>query len=289
MTTTKVILAKCGYGAQIFDTKNGPEAIANQLNLVDYITIDENPLPNNPSITQRAQAVESFCSRLGNSCKKYISDNKLLIIGGDHSIALGTWSGVTEGLNAKGDFGLIWIDAHLDSHTFESSPSKALHGMPVAALLGQGENTFKNAVSDGPHIGAKHLCFIGARSFEEQEIELLNRLGVKIFYIEDVAKNGLAATLEEAIAIASGAKHGFGISIDLDVIDPSFAPGVGSPEQNGLLPDELIKAIAPHLDNPKLKALEIVELNPKRDINSQTCKIAANLCDIFIKNTAIKR
>lgn len=281
MQKCRLILARNGYGAQIFDTAEGPQRIAQHLDNNHFQLVSQNSLGPEPSINARAHSVVEFCSRLGEACAQSISKGRLMVIGGDHACALGTWSGVTQGLAAKNNFGLIWIDAHLDSHTMETSPSKALHGMPVAALLGKGEANFVNAFSKGPHIDPRHLVFIGTRSYEPEETELLKGLGVKIFFMEEVQKIGLDAVLKQAIAIAEHGTMGFGISLDIDAIDPLYAPGVGSPEPNGLNPQELMAGLQVAFANPKLRAFEMVEYNPMRDINEQTLKIAVNIANAF--------
>ncbi|MFV2058305.1 MAG: arginase [Thiohalomonadales bacterium] len=201
-----------------------------------------------------------------------------LVIGGDHSCAMGTWSGAAQGLreqDAEADLGLIWVDAHMDAHTETTSPSGALHGMPVASLLGQGDKTYRDIAFSGAKIKPKNLCLIGIRSYEQEEAKLLHDLGVKVYFIEDVRALGLDKTLQLAITQVSRQTAGFGISIDMDAIDPQDAPGVGSPVDNGLTAQELLPTFT-HLRqyitaNPSpLLGVEIAELNPERDINHKT-------------------
>jgi arginase len=151
-----------------------------------------------------------------------------VVIGGDHCNAIGTWNAVACSLNEP--LGLIWIDAHMDAHTKETSPSGAWHGMPLACLMGYGVKELAQLKRERPILNPKHLCLIGVRSFEEGEAALLKRLNVKIYYIDEVKRRGLHEVLKEAIDHVNQGTKGYGVSLDVDVIDPSEAPGTGSLE-----------------------------------------------------------
>ena len=235
-----------------------------------------------------------------------------LVFGGDHSCAIGTWRGVAQALNAPPQpqartpqpFGLLWIDAHLDSHTPETSPSGAPHGMPLACLLGRGAGSLTQGV---PVLQAQHVAVVGVRSFEPQEHALLQELGVRVFFMDEVMRRGLDAVLRDALAIVQDGTAGFGISIDLDAIDPADAPGVGSPVPHGLRAAELAAVLAtqatlapmapsaplaplttlagltalvpplPLRGPPVLLALEIAEYDPYRDQDGKTVSVIAQL------------
>lgn len=151
-----------------------------------------------------------------------------VIIGGDHSVAIGTWSGVAR--VAGEPVGLLWIDAHLDSHTPETSYSGAIHGMPLACLLGRGDKRLLNIGLAGVQVSAGHTAVLGARSYEPEELDFLKASGVRIIDSVELAQRGFADCLHEALAIVTAAPAGFGVTLDLDAIDPLLAPGVGSPE-----------------------------------------------------------
>lgn len=202
-----------------------------------------------------------------------IENEMPVVIGGDHSCGIGTWSGVVTGLDAQKNFGLIWVDAHMDAHTFKTSPSKAYHGMPVATLLGKGNSDLCNIGSKGQKIKPENLVLIGIRSFEEGERALLESCNVKIFYASEVKERGIKVIFEEALAIATHHTQGFGISIDLDAFDPIYAPGVGSPEPNGLDVSNTIDQLSILFSSKQLKCLEITEFNPELDDQDKTADI----------------
>lgn len=192
------------------------------------------------------------------------------IIGGDHSCAIGTWSGIAQ---KHGYFGLIWVDAHMDSHTPQTSISQNVHGMPLASLLGYGDFTDLTQ----PKLKPENLILIGIRSYEPEERELLERLGVTIYYDEDC--RDINNVMQQAF------NHfppnlPLGISIDMDAFTQEDAPGVGTPEPGGLELNEFISAVKNNLHQP-LAALEIVEFNPRFDVENTTAnhvvKILENL------------
>lgn len=203
---------------------------------------------------------------------------RFALLGGDHSCAIGTWSGAAAALRAWGPLGLVWIDAHMDSHTPDTSPSGALHGMPLACLMGYGERDLTEIVYPGPKVDPKHLCLVGVRSFEEGEARLLERLGVRVFFMQEVQRIGLEAVMREALAIARRGSAGFGVSIDIDAVDPEQAPGVGTPAAHGIPGDALRHCMRMVAEEPKLVGLEIAEFNPLRDVNKKTVTL---ICDLL--------
>ena len=163
-----------------------------------------------------------------------------VVVGGDHTCAIGTWKGVAHALQDKGRIGLLWIDAHMDAHTPQTTETGMLHGMPVAALLGYGYPELTR-IAGGVRLDPNCVCLYGVRSFERGEAEFLARLGVRVFLMSEIAERGVAVTLNEAVSIVGCANGGFGITLDMDAIDPLDAPGVGTPEAGGLRGDELIR------------------------------------------------
>lgn len=202
------------------------------------------------------------------------------IVGGDHSIAIGTWSAIYQ--HYQKDFGLIWIDAHLDAHTPETSPSQARHGMPLAALLGYGDCELTAIGSTQAKLKPENLVIIGARSFEQGEQDLLNQLGVRIMYMDEVRQRGFSECFNEAVSLATKNNQNFGISFDIDAFDPSIAPGTGAAEPGGLWEDEVLSAMRSILDHERLLGFELVEFNPSLDINDQTLKLIWNLVHSII-------
>lgn len=205
------------------------------------------------------------------------------MLGGDHSCAIGTWKGAAQAVAQQGAVGLVWLDAHLDAHTPATTPSGMIHGMPLAVLLGHGDARLVRA-GQSACIDARHLCLVGVRSFEVEESALLAGLGVRIIQMPEIDAKGLVATLREAIEIASGAPGGWGISIDLDVLDPLDAPGVGSPAPHGLEPQALIKALAGIAMTPGFLGAEMSEYNPELDPKGITGRVADALLVSMFSN-----
>ena len=193
------------------------------------------------------------------------------VLGGDHSIAVGTWSAVKTHINQ--DFGLIWLDAHLDAHTPQTSPSQARHGMPLEALMWYGDSELVTLGSELPKLKPENLVIIGARSFEDGEHDLLKRLKVRVMYSDEVSVRGFEACFNEALAIATANNKPFGISFDIDGFDASLVPGTGTPEPNGFDEESVLKSMVNILNHDKLVAFELVEYNPALDQDNKTLKL----------------
>jgi arginase len=209
---------------------------------------------------------EDFWSALALEVKAALRDRHFpVVIGGDHSCAVGTWRGVAAAY--EGPVGLVWIDAHMDAHTRVTSPSGNLHGMPLSHLLGEW---------GGPRaLAPGHVCQIGIRSFEPEEEALLDRLGVRVYRMQEVRARGLAAVMAEALAIATAGTRAFGVSLDIDAVDPESAPGVNTPAAEGLAPDALMDALRMAAATPGFAALEVVEYNPVVDPLGRTEELVA--------------
>lgn len=196
-----------------------------------------------------------------------------VLIGGDHSAAAGFWSGISTVQRHKGANGLIWIDAHMDSHTPETSPNGYVHGMPLAALMGHGYQGLTDILDSSPKLFPENICMIGVRDYEPEEKQLLERLGVRVIYMEEVNTKGMPAVFEEAIQIVTRNTVGFGVTIDLDGIDSDDAPGVSTPSGGGLKAEDLKQQFIKILENRQLLAVEISEFNPASDFENQTLNI----------------
>jgi arginase len=206
-----------------------------------------------------------------------VDDKFFMVIGGDHSSAIGTWSGAFQAIKQRGSLGLIWIDAHMDSHQPKTSHTGNIHGMPLACLLGYGEQEFTQLLSHHHKLDSRYLCLIGVRSFESEEAEFLKQLNVKIYYMDEVKQRGLSVIMQEAIKIVSEQTAGFGVSIDIDSMDPKEAPGTGVIEPDGLSAKELGKALHLLTNNPKLIGIELAEFDPTRDKQQLTEKVILEL------------
>src|SRR5205823_6012086 len=196
-----------------------------------------------PSPTERRKqvAVSRLCSLLAAAVADSLRHGRLpCVLGGDHTCAGGTWTGVARSL--RGDLGLVWVDAHMDSHTPGTSHTGRLHGMPLAWLLGQDDDPLYGLAAGV--LEPRHVCLVGVRSFEPEEEERLRRLGVRVVMIDEVERRGLDAVFEEALDIATTGTAAFGISVDLDVVDPGEAPAVGTPAAGGIAGAALARALA---------------------------------------------
>jgi len=219
-------------------------------------------------------AVSRLCGQLAAAVAAARRRGRLpCVIGGDHTCAGGTWSGVARTL--QGDLGLLWIDAHMDSHTPATSHTGRLHGMPLAWLLGQDDNPLYGLASRV--LSPQHVCLIGVRSYEPEEDERLRRLGVRVVFMDEVSERGIDAVLDEALDIATAGTSGFGVSIDLDVITPEEAPNVGTPVKGGVAGAELARALEEISGRPGLAAVELVEYSPRLDRDGRTARVALDL------------
>ncbi|RIX45523.1 MAG: arginase [Rhodocyclales bacterium GT-UBC] len=220
--------------------------------------------------------IAGLCRHLADEVAETLAAGEFpLVIGGDHSVAIGTWSGVARFVGEP--VGLLWIDAHLDSHTPETSYSGAIHGMPLACLLGRGDKRLLQLGLPGAQVSAAHVVVLGPRSYEPEELVFLQEMGVRIIDSEEIDRRGFAACLDEAVGLVGDARGGFGVTIDLDAIDPMLAPGVGSPEPGGLLAADVLAALPRLAGHAGLRALEIVEYNPDRDRHGATASLISAL------------
>jgi arginase len=230
-----------------------------------------------PELTGAAafDLVLRHAEKLADTVAAALADGSFpVVLGGDHSIAMGTWAGVARA-QAHRPLGLVWLDAHLDAHTLETTPSMNAHGMGAAALLGHGHAPFVALV--GGVLKPQHLCYIGARSYEAGEMALLRRLGVRIIAMDEVKRHGMDWALREAASIALRGTAGFGISIDLDGFDPKDAPAVGLKEPEGFRAAPTLAALSRLARHPRLRALEIVEYIPEFDQRRRTAHLVRDL------------
>lgn len=224
------------------------------------------------------EQVADSCEALANEVSQQIrNQSSFTVIGGDHTSAIGTWSGAYDALHKQGALGLIWIDAHMDSHTPQTSESGRIHGMPLACLLGYGENTLTHLLHASPKIQPQNVCLIGVRSFEEGEAALLKRLNVRVYLMEEVKERGFAVVLNEAVKQVSANTVGYGISLDLDGIDPTDAPGVDVPVADGIRLNDLLLGLSQIANDKHWIGTEIVEFDPAKDKNQITEKVIVSL------------
>jgi arginase len=288
MASVALIGAASGWGAGFRQTQDGPPALCD-LGLADWLCQrgvaadwwamieSEQHWRDHPELSgaDTYGLVARHNAALADAVAAAMAAQRFpVVIGGDHGVAMGSWGGVARGLGHR-PLGLIWLDAHLDGHTLATTPSMNAHGMSAAALLGHGYEPFLALC--GGVLRPEHLCYIGVRSYEEGEMELLRRLGVRMILMDEVKERGIAAALKEALAIATRGTEGFGITIDLDGFDPADAPGIGLKEPDGLRAAPTLAALSHLSDHPALKALEIVEYIPEFDENLRTAHLVRDL------------
>jgi len=196
-----------------------------------------------------------------------------LVLGGDHSVALGSLVGMA---SAHGQGGVVWLDAHGDLNTPESSPTGNVHGMVLAAALGLGGSAFAREGWTLPAVESGRLALVGVRSLDQGERELLKRLDAKVFTMTDLDRIGIERCMREAIAHASGAAF-LHVSLDLDVVDPETAPGVGTPVRGGLSYREAHLAMELIAESGLADSFDVVEVNPVLDRENATGKLAVEL------------
>ncbi len=197
-----------------------------------------------------------------------------LILGGDHSIALGSITGITR---VHKDISVIWIDAHADFNTEETTPSGNIHGMILAALAGLGDSRLTSLGGWAPKLDAQKIVIVGARDLDLGERELLRTQHVHVFTMSDIDQRGISDVMRDALTIAGKASDGIQLSLDMDALDPVHAPGVGTPVPGGLTYREAHLAMELVADSGRLIGMDVVEVNPILDRENATALLAVEL------------
>lgn len=232
----------------------------------------------NPKYLQETLA---SCENMAKSIKSILQENAFpVILGGDHSIAAGTFSAVSSFFHAREqEIGLIWLDAHADINTPDTSSSGNLHGMSLAALLGCGEPSLINLEGFTPKVNPKFCAHVGARDLDAGEKHRIRELGMRgsFFTMSDIDRHGMLACVEDAVKIASQASGGFAVTFDVDIIDPRFAPGSGTLVRGGITYREAHLALEIIAETGGMRSFEIVEVNPMLDESNITVELAGEL------------
>jgi arginase len=225
------------------------------------------------------EEIVSVAGRVGEMVRSGIEQGCLpLILGGDHSLSVGSVGAVAEHYRALGEaIGLIWVDAHADMNRPETTPSGNVHGMSLAVLLGRGHPSLVEISGAAPAVRAENVSVLGARELDSGEKALLSELGVRVFTMSEIDERGVGVCMEEALERANDGTCGFHLSFDLDVLDPRVAPGVGTPVQGGLTYREGHLVCEKAARSGKLLSLEVVELNPVLDDRNHTAHRAVGL------------
>ena len=223
--------------------------------------------------------ITATCTKHAELIVKTLEAGKVpLSLGGDHSMAVGSVAGVAEFYRRQNQkVGLIWIDAHTDINTPDSSPSGNVHGMPLAAIMGLGPAELANIYNFSPKVKPENCVLVGVRDIDAIEKENVHRAGIEVFTMRDIDERGMRTVMEEALRMAGRGAAGYHVSLDMDWIDPEDAPGVGTPVRGGATYREAHLAMEIIADHGRMLSFEIVEVNPVIDEHNQTAELAVEL------------
>jgi len=270
----------------------GPSAfriagLSDRLSELGYAISDQGDLPS--PIPETAEAVDptkKYINEIAGVCRSlydvalrsHEADALPLVLGGDHSLAAGSVAASADYVRRVTSYplGLIWVDAHGDMNTPQTTNTGNVHGMPLAALLGQ-EPRELSSIGSSPSVSPGHTVLVGIRNLDEKEKGEIRAAGVHIFTMKDIDREGIATIAERAIAIASKGTGGIHVSFDMDACDPMHAPGVGTPVRGGLDYREAHMVMELVADSQRLVALDLVEVNPTLDIRNTTAEFGTEL------------
>jgi arginase len=235
--------------------------------------------PAEPSHARYLPQIAHTCRRLAELVERVAGEEQVpLVLGGDHSVAMGTAAGMARYFRKQGrKLGMIWIDAHADMNTPESSPSGNVHGMPLACCIGLGPAELTGLSGSSPSVEPGSVALLGLRSVDELERLNVRGAGVHAFTMRDIDERGMRAVIQEAIHYASLGTAGFHLSFDIDAVDPSEAPGVGTPVHGGITYREAHLAMEMLCDSGLMTSMEVVEVNPVIDEANRTAVLAVEL------------
>ena len=219
------------------------------------------------------------CGRLANLVLDIREAGRTpLVLGGDHSIAVGTVAGMSESFRRQGKkIGLIWFDAHADFNTPEISPSGNVHGMPMAAIMGYGAKELTHIFGFSPKVQPEYAVMVGIREVDRDERELVKKSGVRVFTMKDIDRRGIGAVMDDALSIVTNGTDGFAATLDADFLDPYESPGVATPVRGGADYREAHLAMEMLADTKKMVSFEITEINPILDEHNKTAHFGMEL------------
>ncbi len=235
--------------------------------------------PTGPDNAKYLAEIAGTCLKLAETVDGVASAGKFpLVLGGDHSVAAGTVAGVSHAFRKRGEkIGIIWIDAHADMNTPDSSPSGNVHGMPLACCLGRGPRELTHFFDYAPKVEGRNVVLVGIRDVDIRERQVVRDSGVKAFTMRDIDERGLTNVMKEAIALANDGTGGFHLSFDMDAVDPDEAPGVGTPVRGGMTYREAHLAMETICDCSRMVSMELVEVNPVLDSANRTALLGVEL------------
>ena len=225
------------------------------------------------------EEIADTCKGLAEIVQKSLAESFTpVVLGGDHSIAVGTMAGVASYFQKSSErIGLIWLDAHGDMNTPETSPSGNVHGMPLASIMGYGPAELTGLSSAKPMVEPRNVAIVGVRDLDAKERRLAKESGVHVFTMRDIDERGMREVMAEALRFAGDDTAGFAVSLDMDFIEPSDAPGVGTPVRGGVTYREAHLAFEMIADSHAMVAFELVEINPVIDLHNTTAMLGVEL------------
>jgi arginase len=235
--------------------------------------------PGGPRNARFLPQIAQVCARLAEVVEKAARAGQTpLVLGGDHSVAMGTVAGMARHLRRTDKrLGLLWIDAHPDMNTPQTSTSGNVHGMPLACSIGMGPRALTQLGGFAPKVAPTNVALVGVRDVDALEKPHVKNSGVFAFTMRDIDERGMRAVMQEALEIVGAGTAGFHVSLDLDAVDPQYAPGVGTPVRGGLNYREAHLAMEMAGDTRRLLSMEVVEVNPILDEANQTALLAVEL------------
>jgi arginase len=247
--------------------------------LGDRVVADPEPRPDENTKLRCLPEITAACEDLATQVETILDNDELpLVLGGDHSIAIGSISGVSSFCRKRQEtLGLIWFDAHADMNTPETSPSGNIHGMPLAVLLGVGTPELTNISAFSPKLDPAFCAHVGARDVDPGERELIEKLGIRFFTMREIDERGMSACMNDAIAIASRGTAGYSVTFDVDALDPGDAPGSGTLVRGGLTYREAHLGMEKIAEAGGMRSLEVVEINTALDVNNKTAELGVEL------------
>ena len=247
------------------------------------VPIPESTPLGDPSM-RYAEAIAAVCTELSAQTRECTAEGAVpLTLGGDHSVAMGSISGVAAALASRGPLGCIWVDAHADMNTPQSSPSGNVHGMPLAALLGRGPALLTEigrapaALEQGGSLLPAHTVLFGIRDLDEREKTIVRESGVTAITMTEIDRTGIGPAVERAIGVATDGTAGLHVSLDMDAVDPRIAPGVGTPVPGGLSYRESHLLMELVHESGALAGMDVVETNPALDQANATAELGTQL------------
>jgi arginase len=235
--------------------------------------------PLGPANAKYLSQIASACSSLADMVDRAVREGRFpLVLGGDHSVAAGTVAGVSNAYRQQEKkIGVIWVDAHADMNTPETSPSGNVHGMPLACCIGEGPAELTDILGYAPKVGPRNVVLVGIRDVDLSERSRVRTSGVNAFTMRDIDERGMRDVMPEALALAGADTAGVHLSLDMDAVDPDEAPGVGTPVRGGITYREAHLAMEIICDSGQLTSMEVVEVNPVLDSANRTALLAVEL------------